>query len=218
MRIAVAFDLDGDAESAVRAAAVARTLAPPDAIQAVCATAGPVTPAKTRLAALGLPRAAIVCHPALSDAGVRSRGTVLAALIRHVGADVVLFGLPAVEDVAGLLPAVVAQALGVPGIFRLSELGADAADPGALVVTLRLGGQRRRLRLRPPAVLSLLAGAVTAAPAAAPVPVQLATYDLAQLGFDPRTLPDDVDAAATFTELARKPTVVADLPRLIPGR
>jgi electron transfer flavoprotein alpha/beta subunit len=214
VKIAVAFELDGNPEGAVRAAALARTLAPADAIHAVCATAGPVTPAKARVAALGLPRAAVVCHPALSDAGVRSQGTVLAALIRHLGADLVLFGLPAVEDLAGLLPAVVAQALAVPGIFRVSELAADPSVAGALVASLRLGGQRRRLRLRPPAVLSLLPGSEVAA-AGAPAPSEVAIYDLAQLGFDPRTLPDDVEAAATFTELARKPTVVAELPRLI---
>jgi electron transfer flavoprotein alpha/beta subunit len=217
MKLAVAFELDGNPEAAVHAAALARTLAPADAIHAVCATAGPVTPANARVAALGLPRAAVVFHPALSDAGVRSRGTVLAALIRHLGIDVVLFGLPAVEDVAGLLPAVVAQALEVPGIFRVSELAADPSVAGALVATLRLGGQRRRLRLRPPAVLSILAGRAVAV-AGAPAPADVAIYDLAQLGFDPRTLPDDVDAAATFTELARKPTVVAELPRLIPAR
>src|SRR5262249_40496300 len=111
VNVAVVFDLEGDVASGVRPAALARTLAPAASVRAVCATAGPISPAKARVAALGLERAAVVCHPALSDAGLRSRGTVLAALVRHVAADLVLFGLPVVEDLSGLVPAVVAQAL-----------------------------------------------------------------------------------------------------------
>jgi electron transfer flavoprotein beta subunit len=215
VNIAVAFDLDDDAAAGVRAAALARALGPTDAVQAMCATAGPVNLAKARVAAMGLDRAAVVCHPALSDAGARARGAVLAALVRHLKVDLVLFGLPAVEDLSGLLPAVVAQALAVPGVFRVSELAADAGAPGALVVSMRLGGQRLRLRLRPPAVVSILTGGDLPAVTVAPRPVELATYDLERLGVDPRTLPDDVDAAASFTAQSRKPIVLTELPRLI---
>jgi electron transfer flavoprotein alpha/beta subunit len=217
MKIAVAFAVDGDDAATAYALSVAASLAPAAALQGVCATGASAAATKTCAARIGIERAAILCHPALADTGERVRGAALAALSRHVGADLVLFGVPAAEDTFGLFPAAVAHTLKVPGAFRVGTIAADPDHADAVLATLRLAGKLRRLRVRLPAVLSLLPQPVKPRPVAARA-VQVTTYDLAQLGLDTATLPEDPNAAATRTALQRKPATIGDVATLLTRR
>jgi electron transfer flavoprotein alpha/beta subunit len=213
MKIAVVFDLEGEDPGSARAAAMARAVAP----EVIAVGAGGAAPPdlQARVSRLGVAHAGLVCDPVLSRGGVRARAWALGALTRHLGADLVLVGVLAAEDTFALLPAALAHERSVPGVYRVHEVAPDPGDARSVVASLRLAGLLQRLRVRAPAVISLLADEAAAALPPAAAPPAVAVHGLAELGLDKAHLPRETNAGATFTPLQRKPAVLDDVATLL---
>jgi electron transfer flavoprotein beta subunit len=78
--------------------------------------------------------------------------TVLAAAIEHLGFDLVLCGMAATDGMMGVVPAMLAERLGVPAVTHLSEVRVE----GGTVTGLRDGDHAaERLQAHLPAVVSV---------------------------------------------------------------
>jgi electron transfer flavoprotein alpha/beta subunit len=206
VKVAVCIDA-AEPSSGAHALAVGKALAGADGLWAItCAGAAP--PQGEALArAAGPARVVVVADAALDGSGVRARGHVLAALAGRVGADLVL--APAGGEDGGLLAAALAVERGATLVLAADGVAADPGRRDAVVITTRLGGRRRRLRVTLPAVVSLAPG--PEAPEPAPTSAARAAPEilrLAELGLDPAALPADPGQPPGLTRVRRKPVVV----------
>jgi electron transfer flavoprotein beta subunit len=119
-------------------------------------------------------RAVRVVGDDLTTADFHTIGLVLAAAIRRVGADLVLAPAQGEDEPLNAAPASIARQIGaryLPLVEEITALEAQGAE-----VSLRTGGQRRRLRVSLPAVLATApgVGAPPDSPAApgSPMPVE----------------------------------------------
>jgi electron transfer flavoprotein beta subunit len=140
-------------ESALRAALHLRAAAPGTTVTSLAA--GPAAgqdPVLRWALAAGADRAARIDDPTLESVDYYGLGRVLAAASRHLGAELILCGDRAEDEVQGAVGPAAAEALGVPhvmGTFDL-ELGG-----GAIAFSRRESGLVRRLRLKPPGLLAV---------------------------------------------------------------
>jgi electron transfer flavoprotein alpha/beta subunit len=211
----VAFVFDPAAAAPTATLELARALAAGDAggpWVAAC-VADPALEPRRLVAALGAARAALVVDPALAAVGPRGRAQTVGALLRPLSVDLVL--LDGASDGDGLLVAALAAQLGAIGLGRVSAVERAAGSDAEVVVDLRLGGQRRRLRVRLPAVLSL---APPARPLAPPPPAgepELRVLDLAALGLEAGSLIPEPMVPARSPFVPAKPRFVTDVAPLL---
>jgi electron transfer flavoprotein alpha/beta subunit len=98
----------------------------------------------------GCDRAVRVSDSALDGLDYLATARVLAAAIRHVGAELVLCGDRSQDELQGATGPAVAEILAIPHLTSVTDVrGAD----GELDVVQRGGGSVRGWQLRPPAVL-----------------------------------------------------------------
>jgi electron transfer flavoprotein beta subunit len=140
--------------------------------------------------AAGADRAVRVGGESFAASDFHTLGQVLASAIRTLGADLVLTGAHTDTEGLGALSASIARHMALPHLANIETLEAIAGAPAAmsLVVTVRGGGQKRRLGVPIPVVMSVANGppadaktraAGLAAPAVAPVTATIETLALA---------------------------------------
>jgi electron transfer flavoprotein alpha/beta subunit len=119
-----------------------------------------------RALAAGAARAVRVVGEDFGAADFHTLGQALATAVKRIGADLVLAGARSDDDGLGAVPAALARQLGALHVACIESL---AVAEGGVELSVRGGGQRRRLRVPLPAVLSVVAGgrAAPALPAAA---------------------------------------------------
>jgi electron transfer flavoprotein alpha/beta subunit len=109
-----------------------------------------------RALAAGATRAVRVAGDDYAAADFHTVGQVLAAAIRRLDADLVLTGARSDDDGLGGVPAAAARYLGIGYVTGVEEI--DLGEDGTVEVVVRGGGRKRRLRVKAPAVLSVVAG------------------------------------------------------------
>lgn len=126
---------------------VAVTLGPPAAIDTL-----------RRALAMGVTEAVHVCDPACAGGDVVATARVLAATVRHLGAerpiDAVLTGLAALDGLGSVVPSLLAAELDWPQLTVVEEIASDR--PGALVARRELDGATEQWRVQGPAVVSVM--------------------------------------------------------------
>ena len=154
--------LGGAARSAL---ALAAGLGPDVAVTALAGA--PVPGGKGLLDACrcGAGRGVEVVGPGLDGSDAAALGRALAEAARGLGAELILAGNRSDREGRGIIGAAVAHHLGAPYLPGVEALAIET--PGEVVVTLRLGGWRRRLAVTLPAVLTV-APAPVADPVASP--------------------------------------------------
>jgi electron transfer flavoprotein beta subunit len=142
-----------------RALALGLGLGPPHAVTALLAGGAAETGPLMRALSAGATRAVRLAGDDYATADFHTLGQALAAGIKRVGADLVLTGARSDDDGLGAVPASVARHLGFVHVACIEAVEAAPAEAGdAVDVTVRGGGQRRRLRVTLPALLSVAAG------------------------------------------------------------
>jgi electron transfer flavoprotein alpha/beta subunit len=106
----------------------------------------------------GAQRGMEVVGPGLDGSDPDALGRALAEAIRGLGADLILAGIRSDREGRGIIGAAVAHHLGAPYLPGVENLAIES--PGEAVVTLRLGGWRRRLAVSLPAVLTVAPAAI----------------------------------------------------------
>jgi electron transfer flavoprotein alpha/beta subunit len=109
-----------------------------------------------RALAAGATRAVRVGGDDFAAADFHTVGQVLAVAIRRLDADLVLTGGRSDDDGLGAVPAATARYLGIGYVAGVEEIALVGA--GLVVVVVRGGGRKRRLRVKVPAVLAVVAG------------------------------------------------------------
>ncbi len=109
-----------------------------------------------RALAAGAHRAVRVGGDDFGAADFHTVGQVLAVAIRRLDADLILTGGRSDDDGLGAVPAAVARYLGIGYVASVEEIA--MAGDGAVEVVVRGAGRKRRLRVKLPAVLSVVAG------------------------------------------------------------
>jgi electron transfer flavoprotein alpha/beta subunit len=218
MNVAFVFD-PGVSTEPTETLALARTMATTDtgAPWVVACLADAAADPRALAAGLGATRAALVVDPALADVGPRGRAQALAGLLRSLAVDLVL--LDGASDGGGLLVPALASHLDARGLNRASAVEHLAGARDQVLVQLRLAGQRRRLRVRLPAVVSL-------APPTRPQPTrrlagdpELRLCDLAALGLSANTLMAEPVVSVSTPFVPAKPRFITTVaPLLRPGR
>jgi electron transfer flavoprotein alpha/beta subunit len=149
-----------------------------------------------RALAAGAARAVRLVGEDFGSADFHTLGQALGTAIKRLGADLVLTGARSDDDGLGAVPAAIARQVNALHVACIESL--VATDDGAVEITVRGGGKRRRLRVPLPAVLSVVA----TGPAAAELP----TLDRAASALEVLSL---VDPEATVvrrrTELLGQP-------------
>ncbi|WP_179873463.1 electron transfer flavoprotein subunit beta/FixA family protein [Microcella indica] len=122
--------------------------------EVVVLTMGPesATDMLRRVLAMGVDRAIHVVDPALEGADMMTTATVLAAAIRHAGFDVVVAGNESSDGRGGVLPAMVAEHLGVHHLTGLDEVVIDEESVRGVRV---VGSERVTVRAALPAIISV---------------------------------------------------------------
>ena len=142
------------------ALALALALGAPHTVTALLAgTSADEAPLHRALAA-GAARAVRVVGADFGAAAVHTLGQALGTAVKRLGADLVLTGARSDDDGLGAVPASVARQLGVLHVACIEALA--AGTDGGVEISVRGGGKRRRLRVPPPAVLSVVASSRTA--------------------------------------------------------
>jgi electron transfer flavoprotein beta subunit len=103
--------------------------------------------------AMGADDAILVSDPALNDLDTVGAAKVLAAAIKKIGADMVIFGRQTLDNGAGLTPAQTARVLGWP---MLGLAGQIKVDGGSVTVERVLEEGRQSMKANLPAVLSVV--------------------------------------------------------------
>jgi electron transfer flavoprotein beta subunit len=103
--------------------------------------------------AMGADDAILVSDPALNDLDTVGAAKVLAAAIKKIGADMVIFGRQTLDNGAGLTPAQTARVLGWP---MLGLAGQIKVDGGNVQVERVLEEGRQSMKANLPAVLSVV--------------------------------------------------------------
>jgi electron transfer flavoprotein alpha/beta subunit len=109
-----------------------------------------------RALAAGATRAVRVGGDDFGAADFHTVGQVLAVAIRRLDADLVLTGARSDDDGLGAVPAAAARYLGIGYVAGVEEI--TLCGSGEVEVVVRGGGRKRRLRVKVPAVLSVVAG------------------------------------------------------------
>jgi len=155
--------VDGDlGRDDARALAHALALGREHTVTALLAGAAGETGPLRRALTAGVSRAVRLAGDDFALADFHTLGQALATAIRRLGADLVLTGARSDDDGLGAVPASTARHLGFPHVACIEELAARGGQSGGretgVEVTVRGGGQRRRLLVSLPAVLSVAAG------------------------------------------------------------
>lgn len=92
--------------------------------EVVILTMSPATTdsAVRRALAMGADRAVVVSDPALAGSDAVATGRVLAAALRKIGYDLALFGQASADAYGGVVPSIVAEALGAPLLSFAAKL------------------------------------------------------------------------------------------------
>ena len=109
-----------------------------------------------RALAAGADRAVRVGGDDFSAADFHTVGQMLAVAIRRLDADLILAGARSDDDGLGAVPAATARYLGIGFVGAVEEIAVTGA--GVVDVVVRGGGRKRRLRVKIPVVLSVVAG------------------------------------------------------------
>ncbi len=109
-----------------------------------------------RALAAGADRAVRVGGDDFASADFHMVGQVLALAIRRLDADLILTGGRSDDDGLGAVPAATARYLGVAYVAAVEEI--VLGEPGTVEIVVRGAGRKRRLRVKVPAVLSVVAG------------------------------------------------------------
>jgi electron transfer flavoprotein alpha/beta subunit len=147
--------LGGASRSAL---ALAAGLAPDAAVTALAGAPAPGGKGLLDACRRGARRGVEVVGPGLDGSDADALGRALAEAARGLGAELILAGIRSDREGRGIIGAAVAHHLGVPYLAGVEDLAIET--PGEVVVTLRLGGWRRRLAVTLPAVLTVAPGAV----------------------------------------------------------
>lgn len=188
--------------------------------EVVAIAAGPETVRPVLQAALaaGARRALRVSCEVLGTMDFHGRGEMLAAAARHLGADLVLCGALGDDEGLGAVPASLARHMGATQVAAIDELS-PAPEPGHVLCTVRCGGRKRRLRVRLPALLTVLRARPLAEPEPpTPVPRADGTVEiltLGELGLNEARLRRRDDLLGTREEPARDHLVVRSIPELL---
>lgn len=102
--------------------------------------------------AMGCDAAVHICDDALAGADAGKTAAVLAAAIRSLDADVVVAGNESTDGRGGVVPAMIAEHLGIP---HLGMLGDIEADGGRIRGTRRVDGGYQRVSAAMPSVISV---------------------------------------------------------------
>ena len=158
------------------ALAMALALGPQHSVTALLAGLSADEAPLRRALAAGAARAVRVVGEDFGAADFHTLGQALGTAVRRLGADLVLTGARSDDDGLGAVPAAVARQAGALHVACIESLA--VAEGAGVDVHVRGGGQRRRLRLSLPAVLSVVApspGWPALPDAAAPAPLPDAT-------------------------------------------
>jgi electron transfer flavoprotein beta subunit len=131
---------------------------------------GHVEPLQLALAA-GAARAVRLIDDQMSTTDFHGLGQLLAKAVRVLDGDIVMMGFPFDDEGVGAMSAALAKNLGAVHVSRVEAMSAGAR-PDTVEVTVRGGGRKRRLAVKGPAVLSVVAppDADVALPEASPPP------------------------------------------------
>src|SRR5512137_1245612 len=91
-------------------------------VTALCMGPDDATDAVRKALAMGADEAVLVSDPALAGSDAQATATVLAAALKTVPCDLVLFGCRSTDGETGAVPAAVAELLGVPLLSSLSKV------------------------------------------------------------------------------------------------
>lgn len=133
-------------------------------------SAGQVDPLRRALRA-GVARAVRLLDDQMSTTEFHGLGQLLASAVRRLDGDLVLLGSPFDDEGVGAMSAALAKQLGVVHLARVEAMR-GAQTPNTVEITVRGGGRKRRLAVKAPAVLSVVAppDADVALPSAAEPP------------------------------------------------
>jgi electron transfer flavoprotein alpha/beta subunit len=212
MKVAVCVRLGAREPELLRALQVARRLAPDGSLMALAAGAEALPTGF--VPRLGLSSAVALIDSGLEGAGPHARAAALARLAAHRQVDLLLVGGSCEDDDSGLFPAALAHYRGAAGLFRIEDAQLEPGSEDTVVATVRLGGRLRRLRVRPPAVLSVVGLAPEPAPLR-PGAARIETLTLADVGLDAAALPTEPAPTGIFAPARRKPAVITDIKPLL---
>ncbi len=166
---------------------------------------------------LGVDRTVQVLDRALADPDVLTLGRALAAALSRLGPDLILTGAQSDDEGSGVMAAAIAHHLDFVVITRAEDIAVDLEHPNTLLLTVRGGGSRRRLRVRLPAVVSIKEGVRRA-----PLPEKSGAiqdapqvWTLADLGTSPTPLPPRPDTSGALVPFSRKPVAVTSAAALV---
>jgi electron transfer flavoprotein beta subunit len=171
----------------------------------VAVTMGPESAVNSlrKALAMGAHRAVHVTDPALAGADLTLTAATLAAALRKVEADLIVTGNVSTDGSAGLMPALVAEHLGLPAATALDRV---ELSEGAVRAERTVDGGRMGVEVPLPAVISItermpdprFAG-LKGIMAAKKKPLD--TYSLADLGVDA----DELVPRSIMTAVAERP-------------
>lgn len=138
--------LDEVGERAVEAALSRADAAPDTEVVLLTMASAGVEPTMRKAFAMGAESGVRVTDEGLVGADLGLTAQVLSAALTRIGFDLVLAGNQSTDGVGGVLPAMIAELLGVPNITNLTEvtIGADAVggvratDDGTMTVSAAL--------------------------------------------------------------------------------
>jgi electron transfer flavoprotein beta subunit len=102
---------------------------------------------------MGADEAILISDPALNEVDTVGAARVLAAAIRKIGADMVVFGRQTLDNGAGITPAQTARVLGWP---MLGLAGQIKVQDGSVMVDRVIEEGRQTVSAKLPAVLSVV--------------------------------------------------------------
>ncbi len=169
--------------------------------------------------AVGADRAVLVSDPALADSDLVATARVIAAALKKMTFDLVIFGQASTDSSGGMLAAAVAELLGLPALTVANKLEVEAGkvriqrstDHGYDVVEAPL-----------PCVVSVVSGInLPRYPALKGImqakKKELLTYSLADLGLDPTSVGSNSKGtkvnSASRVSLSRTPEIFKDAER-----
>jgi electron transfer flavoprotein beta subunit len=97
-------------------------------VTVLCMGPDDATDAVRKALAMGADEAVLVSDPALAGSDAQATATVLAAALKTVPCDLVLFGCRSTDGETGAVPAAVAELLGRPLLSSLSKVEVDGAS------------------------------------------------------------------------------------------
>lgn len=168
--------------------------------------------AKKSALSRGLDRAVIVADEALAGIGSTKTGIILGEVVRTVeDVTVILTGDSSVDVGAGLVPGVLAGALGWP---LVTDVTAVSGTPGALTVERKQAGGTQVLSVTGPAVLAVATDAVQPRVPGMKDILGAGKKPSQEVALDSLTLPDFVTVEVTATA---KPQLAARKGEIVDG-